>query len=117
MDQGALGVELTGMFCSAANLSRSARPLGACQLRCQKARVSEHIRESVVELGQAPRGQSLQGGVAGLPCQLEANLARRNESVSSQRLLGDEYRHTRSVKVSIRIVKGQDLTTYTLAST
>lgn len=48
MDQGALGVELTGMFCSAANLSRSARPLCAGQLG------RGHKREGV-ELAHAKR--------------------------------------------------------------
>lgn len=68
MDQGAFGVELTGMFCSAANLSRSARPLCTYQLSYGKVRVSDHKRESVAELWHAPRSQDLQGGIASLPC-------------------------------------------------
>lgn len=76
-DHGALGVELTGMFCSAANLSRSARPLCAArQLGCEKPRVSDHKRESVVEFWHTPRSQNLQSGVTGFPCQLEADLTR-----------------------------------------
>jgi hypothetical protein len=34
----------------------------------------DNLRESVIELGHAPGGQNLQGRVAGLPCQLEADL-------------------------------------------
>src|SRR5688500_15204278 len=86
MDQGALGVELTGIFCSSANLSRSARPLCACQLGFEKARVSDDKCESVVELWQAPGSQNLQGGVTGLPCQLEANLTRRSKYFEASRI-------------------------------
>lgn len=44
----------------------------------KKVKGNDHERESVVELGQTPRGENLQGGVAGLPCQLEANLTGEN---------------------------------------
>lgn len=38
--------------------------------------VLDHIRKSVVELGVAPRGDDLEGRVAGLPGELETNLTR-----------------------------------------
>lgn len=38
--------------------------------------VLDHIRKSVVELGVAPRGDDLEGRVAGLPGELETDLTR-----------------------------------------
>lgn len=76
IDQGALGVELTGMFCSEANFNRSARPLSGCQLNCDQEMGNSYERESVVEHGHAPGSDDLEGGVASLPCELESNLTR-----------------------------------------
>lgn len=76
IDQGALGVELTGMFCSEANLSRSARPLYGGQFDRERVIGGSDERESVVELRHAPGGENLEGRVASLPCELESNLTR-----------------------------------------
>lgn len=46
-----------------------------------KARASGYERESVVEFGHAPGSDNLEGGVAGLPCELEANLTKKTVSI------------------------------------
>ena len=73
IDQGALGVELTGMFCSSANLRRSARPLRNKQLEYEVVKIKGGSLESIKERRDAPGGHNLHLGVTSFPSQLDAH--------------------------------------------
>lgn len=74
MLQGALGDEETGMLFSAAYLRRSWRPLPAVSVDGIESNVKGNELELGDEFGHAPRGNDLQGRVAGRKGELEADL-------------------------------------------